>query len=542
MIPKFEHSLRHAAALSSLALIFLSGFKFDTLKSSISSVAALSALSILYILVVQQRQRLKNIDAIICSNADAWLVVDMENKIRFVNTAAEKLLNKPRTQLLGQNCPYPLSVNEVAELEVLSESGKKIYLEIRVLDVDWENVKAMLVILRDVSERRLLQEQFLQSQKMETVGHLAGGIAHDFNNLLTVIHGYSECLMEDVKETEIAYAQVKEIRDAATRASNLTRQLLTFSRRQIVAPKVFNLNQLILDMERMLKRLLGEPIEFHTRTAPDLGMIKMDPGQMEQVLMNMGINARDAMPNGGQLTLETHNLVMESAYVHDLTEIPAGEYVMLAVTDNGVGMEPEIRRKVFEPFFTTKDKGRGTGLGLSTCYGIVKQAGGVIQVYSEPGVGTSFKILLPRCYERVNTLVAEKRTVNIPGGTETLLLVEDETSVRKFASSVLTRVGYRVIEAGSAEEALRHALGPDGIKMDLLITDVILPQMQGRQLAEQMAVLKPKMKMLFTSGYTDDTVVRHGILSSHMHFIQKPFGASALCFKVREILDQSAHL
>ncbi|MDP2971891.1 MAG: ATP-binding protein, partial [Deltaproteobacteria bacterium] len=394
------------------------------------------------------------------------------------------------------------------------------------------------IIIRNRGEKEIaaLQEQFRQSQKMEAIGQLAGGIAHDFNNLLTVISGYSELSLSELKGDGDLRENIEEIKKAARRASDLTRQLLAFSRCQILEVKVLDLNIVLRDLDKMLRRVIGEDIELVTTYFENLERIKTDRGQIEQVIMNLAINAKDAMPSGGKLTIETANIELDEEYARSHIAVTPGRYVMLSVSDTGVGMTPEVRDRVFEPFFTTKEKDKGTGLGLSTVYGIVKQSGGNIWVYSEPGRGTTFKIYLPRMDEpldeRVERMVEKER----PGGDETILLVEDDKEVRMLAVRILKTQGYRVLEASHGGDALQVLKGREG-SIHLLVTDVVMPEMSGRELANRLIPFHPKMKVLYMSGYTDSAIVHHGILDKGVNYIQKPFTVDGLARKVREVLD-----
>jgi PAS domain S-box-containing protein len=388
----------------------------------------------------------------------------------------------------------------------------------------------------DATNRKTLQEQLWQSQKMEAVGQLAGGVAHDFNNLLTAITGYSDLTIRRLPEDDPLRHNVEEIKKAGDRAAALTRQLLAFSRKQILQPQVLNLNSVAQDLEKMLHRLIGEDIELRTSLEEDLGNVQADPGQIEQVIVNLAVNARDAMPRGGKLTIETRNIYLDQSYADQRVAVKTGPHVMLAVSDTGSGMDEETQQRIFEPFFTTKAIGKGTGLGLSTVYGIISQSGGTIWVYSEVGLGTTFKIYLPRVDENASDYIRASAATAPLTGTETILLAEDEEVVRKLASQVLRFYGYQVIEAENGSDALRTAESY-GQTIDLLLTDVVMPEMSGRELSQQIAVLRPEMKLLFMSGYTDDAVVHHGVLDAKTNFIQKPFGPEALARKVREVLD-----
>jgi len=390
---------------------------------------------------------------------------------------------------------------------------------------------------RAEEENTALQEQLRQSQKMEAIGRLAGGIAHDFNNLLTVIKGYSQLSLVEIKEGDPLKLNIEEIRRAADRAADLTRQLLAFSRRQIMEMKVLDLNDLLKNLDKMLRRVIGEDIELVTLLAEDLGRVKTDPGQTEQVVMNLSVNARDAMPEGGKLTIETANVDLDDAYARNHVAVTPGRFVMISVSDTGVGMTPEVRDRVFEPFFTAKEKGKGTGLGLSTVYGIVKQSSGNIWVYSEPGKGTTFKIYLPRVDEPLEKLGERVGVKEIPRGTETILVVEDEEEVRKLAVRILERQGYKVLEASQGLDAFIIAEEYEDL-IHLLVTDVVMPKISGRELGERMASIRPEIKVLYMSGYTDNAIVHHGVLGEGIKFIQKPFTVEGLARKVREVLDK----
>jgi nitrogen-specific signal transduction histidine kinase/CheY-like chemotaxis protein len=398
--------------------------------------------------------------------------------------------------------------------------------------------------LRDITEQKLaeermesLQEQLRQSQKMEAIGRLAGGIAHDFNNLLTIIKGYSQLSLIELKEDSVIKRNIAHIHTATDRAADLVRQLLAFSRRQILEMKVLDLNTILINLHNMLHRLIGEDIELVTLLAEDLGRVKTDLGWIEQAIMNLVVNARDAMPSGGKLTIETGNVELDEAYVGGRVGVNPGRYVMLSVSDTGVGMTPEVTERLFEPFFSTKDKDKGTGLGLSTVYGIVKQSGGDIWVYSEPGKGSTFKIYLPRVDEPLEEQREKPLDDMLLRGSETILLVEDEEEVRKLAVRVLERQGYKVLAARNGDEALlicEQQKGP----IHLLLTDVVMPGMNGHEVAKRLESLHPETKVLYMSGYTDNAIVLHGVLVKGVHYIQKPFTVDALTKKVREVLEK----
>jgi PAS domain S-box-containing protein len=392
-------------------------------------------------------------------------------------------------------------------------------------------------IVEDVTERRMLEQQLRQSQKMEAVGRLAGGVAHDFNNLLTVIRGYTEILLTDVPEGDVRRSELEEIMKASDRAGALTRQLLAFSRQQVLAPKVLNLNTIVQNMHNLLKRLLGEDVDLQTVLDPALGHVKADPSQIEQVLMNLAVNARDAMPMGGRLTIETINVELAENWGRDIINAKPGPYVMIAMTDSGAGMDEATKARVFEPFFTTKEQGKGTGLGLSTAYGIVKQSDGYISVYSEVGIGSTFKVYLPRMDSRRDSGAISAAVPATDRGTETVLLVEDEEGVRKLVQGILVRQGYNVLEATSGEEALEVMHEHTG-KIDLLLSDVVLVGMSGRELSERMRIQMPTLRVIYMSGYTDDAIVRHGVLTESAEFLQKPFSSDILLRKVRAVLEK----
>jgi PAS domain S-box-containing protein len=387
----------------------------------------------------------------------------------------------------------------------------------------------------ETTERRMLEEQLMQAQKMEAVGRLAGGIAHDFNNILTAIKSYSELLIDDLNAGNGRVEDVREIREAADRAANLTRQLLAFSRQQMLRPRVLDLNTTVRDLKNMLERLIGAHIQLKTKFCDPAAMVTADPGQIEQILLNLVVNARDAMPDGGRIDIETANVELDDEYARTHTSTPPGPYVMLSVSDTGSGMTREIQSRVFEPFFTTKDQGQGTGLGLSTVYGIVKQSGGSIWVYSEVGRGTTFKIYLPRVYEEADAPV-EISTVSEPRGTETILLVEDEPSVREVASRILARNGYTVVTATNGADALRKCGEHQG-RFDLIVTDIVMPEMGGVELSRRVRESQPNARILFTSGYTEDAVQRRSFLEPGAQFLEKPFTPTRLIQRAREVLD-----
>jgi PAS domain S-box-containing protein len=387
----------------------------------------------------------------------------------------------------------------------------------------------------DVTDRKHLTDQLRQSQKMQAIGELAGGVAHDFNNLLMVVKGHAQLLLDRMPNEPSLRHSVQQMEKAADRAASLTRQLLAFSRKQVLQPRVLDMNDVVGGMIKMFSRVIGENIEMAFVPGANLGRAKADPGQIEQVLLNLVVNARDAMPTGGRLTIETANVHLDRGYAAGHATVEPGPYVMLTVTDTGCGMDAETQSRIFEPFFTTKEAGKGTGLGLATVYGVVKQSGGYIWVYSEIGCGTTFKIYLPQVTAEVDAPVVEQQTRGSSAGTETILFVEDEQSVRELVRDYLRGVGYRVLEAGDGIEALEAAALYNG-KIHVLITDVVMPRLSGRDLAAKLSSTRPDLKVLFISGYTDDTIVRHGVLEGGVAFLQKPFNLNALAEKIREVL------
>lgn len=395
-----------------------------------------------------------------------------------------------------------------------------------------------IFMVEDITERKRLENHFLQSQKMETVGRLAGGIAHDFNNILTVIKGYTQLLLSELNEDHPLRENLEEIKKSTERAEGLTRQLLAFSRRQVMEMKVIDLNHLIKNLEKMLCRVIGEDIELTTFLTDDLGRVKTDPAQIEQVILNLAVNARDAMPSGGKLTLETANVELDKGYARTHISVVPGRYVMLSVSDTGGGMTPEVKDRIFEPFFTTKVKGKGTGLGLSTVYGIVKQSGGNIWVYSEPDKGTTFKIYLPSVEEEIDVLSSQEEILDLPKGNETVLLVEDDLSVRDLAARFLRGQGYKVLEATNGNEAIQIAQEHMKEKIHLLLTDMVMPQMGGKELVGRFKSLHPGIRVLFISGYTDTAITHHGLSEPNTALLQKPFSLTSLAIKVREVLDK----
>ncbi|MCF8106865.1 MAG: PAS domain S-box protein [Desulfohalobiaceae bacterium] len=443
----------------------------------------------------------------------------------------------------------PEIMNELAgtghaifETEQLAKDGRRIPVEVSARLFEFQGVSAVLAVVRDISERReaekkqeKLEKQLVQAQRMESVGRLAGGVAHDFNNMLSLILGHAELAMMQVGKEHAVYQELRTIIKASERSADLIRQLLAFARRQTANPRVLDLNHTISDMLKMLRRLIGEDIDLAWKPGTDLWPVRMDPAQVDQILANLCVNARDAIAGVGKITIETGNVVLDRTYCAEHAGFMPGRFAMLAVSDDGKGMDPETLENVFEPFFTTKAMGQGTGLGLATVYGIVKQNNGFINVYSEPGQGTTFKIYLPRTQEAKETN-DDPGGITVETGSETVLLVEDEQSILALGKSLLERFGYQVIAASSPDEAFARAGEHPGL-IHLLLTDVVMPEMNGKTLKARIEKLHPDIKTLFMSGYTSNVIMHQGILEPDVHFLQKPFTVHSLTSKVREVLD-----
>ena len=482
---------------------------------------------------------------------------DLEGNFTSVNKAGERITGYSREEILTKTlseivAPEDLNIaadmlkrkldggeSTFYDLDVVAKDGHRVSLEIdtRLIYQDGRPV-GVQGLGRDVTERRRLEQQLRTAQKMEAVGLLAGGIAHDFNNMLSVIIGRGELMLDGMELPVDLRNSIEEILKAGKRAASLTRQLLAFSRRQVMEPKILDLNLVVGDMEKLLHRLIGEDIELAARLDRNLGYVQADLGQIEQVIMNLAVNARDAMPQGGKLTISTANLDLDGTYPGQSQRQKPGPYVQLAVSDSGVGMSREVLQRVFEPFFTTKEKGKGTGLGLATVYGIVKQSGGYIWVYSEPGQGSTFKVYLPRVASPAETAPATRIQPEPLRGSETVLVVEDEEGLRQVARQFLTHCGYTTLLAADGDEALTIARGHKGA-IDLLLTDVVLPHMSGPQIAELLRAETPGLKVLFMSGYADDAVANHGVIEPGAAFLQKPFTRAVLAAKLREVLGKS---
>lgn len=434
-------------------------------------------------------------------------------------------------QFLERGESVPLMEEQIIRLD-----GRGVAVEIAASPFTYQGFTAMQVVLRNISERKQLEEQLSQSQKMEAVGQLAGGVAHDFNNMLTIITGHGDLLVETTSLSEDQRQSIEQIRLAAKRAASLTTKLLAFSRRQMLRPKVLDLNAVVAGMEQMLRPLLGVDIDLVPLLNQSLGHVKADPGQLEQVIINLAMNAQDAMPQGGRLILETDNVELDETQAQQHIEARAGQHVMLAVSDTGIGMDTKTQSHIFEPFFTTKPKDKGTGLGLSTVYGIVKQSGGFICVESVPGRGTSFKIYLPRVEAPLDSDQSEAPPTGMAQGSETVLIAEDEPGVLALVCETLRAHGYTVLEARNGKEALAVSRQYQG-RIHLLLTDVVMPQMNGREVSERLLLMRPDVKVLYMSGYTDDAVLRHGVVADGMDFLPKPFTPGIVARTVRKALD-----
>jgi PAS domain S-box-containing protein len=500
----------------------------------------------------------RRLAAIVSAALDAHITMDDRGTIVTWNPQAETLFGWPDGEVIGRHVADvivpPLQrdahrhglqhflgtgegpiLNQRLELVALRRDGTEVAVELAVAPIRLGRSWIFSAFIRDVSERNQLELQLRQAQKMEAVGRLAGGIAHDFNNLLTAIFGYADLLAEDLPPDSPGQTDVKEIRTAATRASALTRQLLAFSRQQVLQPVVLNVIDVVGDLENMLQRLLGADVELEAHFAADVGNIRADQGQLEQVILNLAVNARDAMPTGGKLTIETANVELDEHYAQTHRPVVPGRYVMIAVSDTGIGMDAATQARIFEPFFTTKEPGKGTGLGLATAYGIVKQSGGFIWVYSEVGRGATFKIYLPRV-DAPTEAVAVPPELGTVAGTETVLVAEDDPLLLPLARDVLKRLGYTVLEARTPADAMAVAQAHKGI-IHLLVSDVVMPGESGLQLARRLLALRPNLRVLYISGYSDEAIVRHGLLDPGTTFLQKPFSPAALARKVRELLD-----
>ncbi|MBE0606640.1 MAG: response regulator [Deltaproteobacteria bacterium] len=542
MIVMLQYSLKHHGTIASSIAV-----QFENLK-----------------LLEVTRQSEERLRVILDSTDDGILAVDASGKTIFSNKRFLELWRIPQSLadtgddnamlgfVLEQLVDPDGFLRKVKQLYGTADLGNDILLfkDGRIFErysmpmMDVGSVIGRLWSFRDITDRKRyeeekvkLQGQLQQAMKMEAIGRLAGGVAHDFNNILTVITGYCELLLQQVGKESPMHGELEQIKRAGDRAALMTQQLLAFSRKQIIEPKVMKLDRLVAEVLAMLARLIGEDIALQTITGKSLGSVKVDPGQFQQILMNLVVNSRDAMPGGGKIVIETANVDLDEDYCALHPYVTPGRFVMLSVSDTGKGMSDEVKAHVFEPFFTTKEKGSGTGLGLATAYGAVKQSGGSIEVYSEVGKGTTFKIHLPRVEEEEKP-VKDARPADLPHGTETVLLVEDEDTVRNLCSRILRDLGYQVMQARSGAEAVAAAVARTD-RIDLLLTDVVMPGMSGKELATQLVPHHPEMEVLFMSGYTDDAIVRHGVLDEGVSFIGKPYTPLALARKVREVLDKA---
>ncbi len=498
--------------------------------------------------------------AVVANSNDAIVACTLDGMIRSWNAGASRIFGYSEEEVVGRpfdmlipperldEFPQTLTLVQRGESLVnyetvrIRKDGKKISVTLTESPIRGEagRITGLSSIARDITERKRLEEDLLQSQKMDAVGRLAGGIAHDFNNILTAILGYSDLLVGQIDDKHWMFKHLTEIRKAADFAASLTHQLLAFSRRQPLFLRVFNINDTVRNMQKMLARVIGENVQIHTKLTADIGRLKADPSQLEQVLLNLCVNARDAMPQSGSITIQTADVAYSLDDPYSASDMPAGEYVKLTVTDTGTGIPPEVKKHIFEPFFTTKEKGQGTGLGLATCYGIVKQSGGYITVDSVVGVGTTFSIYLPRVDESGEKSNVRKEVGQLPGGNETILYVEDEITVRSMTSHVLRRLGYTVIEAADGKSARDAVENTNGREIDLLFSDVVLPDSGGKDLATWMRERFEHARILFTSGYVDESILRRHGLDADKAFLQKPFTPAELATKVREVIDSAA--
>jgi PAS domain S-box-containing protein len=502
------------------------------------------------------REANQTLQSLVQTSPLAIIALDLDGNVRSWNNAAERIFGWTESEVIGrriQIIPDDEWDGFYNSLDITRQAGMFTGFETTRMRKDNSlievsvsaaplvdgrgNISGSVVVIADITERKHLEEQFRQAQKMEAVGRLAGGVAHDFNNLLTAIIGYSQLALARLHHEDPMRREIEEIEQAGQRAAGLTNQLLAFSRRQVLQPQVLNLNDVVANLGKMLERLIGEDIVLVTTLAPDIGFVKADRGQIEQIIMNLAVNSRDAMPDGGRLTIETFNADLDESYTSEHIDARPGPHVVLAISDNGCGIDKETQSNVFEPFFTTKEQGKGTGLGLSTVYGIVQQSGGHIGLYSEPGKGTTFKVYLPRlaeAEEKHESGVTEKESLE---GSETVLLVEDEDSVRQLARRILEVYGYTVLPASGRDEALAICKTHNG-NIDLMLTDVVMPGTSGRELAQLVAADHPEITVLYMSGYTDDAIVQHGVLGADTAFLQKPFAPMALARKVRETIEK----
>ncbi len=496
--------------------------------------------------------------ALLDSATQAIIGIDRHGRIVLTNRRAHEMFGHAQEELLGERIEILLPESKRSahrgmredyfthprirpmgiglDLAGRRKDGSEFPVEVSLSYLELEQGVFAIAFISDISQRKQLEGQLMHAQKMEAVGRLAGGVAHDFNNMLTVISGYNRMILDELSPLDPLRGYAEEILKAADRAGALTNQLLAFSRRQIMKPRVISVNSVIEQTEKMLRRLIGEDVDLQFRLKKDIGNVRADPGHVEQAIMNLVVNARDAMPGGGKLTIETDAVHLDENYARTHMGVVPGDFVMIAVSDTGIGMDAETKRRIFEPFFTTKEQGKGTGLGLATVYGIVKQAGGDIWVYSEPNRGTTFKLYFPKVKEEVTDSVAAERE-SPHGENETILVVEDEKAVRDLTVRMLQRLGYRVLIAAGGPEAIAISSSHTE-RIALLLTDVVMPNMSGRQLADELAKSRPDMKVIYLSGYTENTVIHHGVLDAGIEFLPKPFSREVLAKKIREVLGK----
>jgi two-component system cell cycle sensor histidine kinase/response regulator CckA len=495
--------------------------------------------------------------ALLESASQGIFSVDRRGRIVLVNRRAMEMFGYTREELLGAQIEILLPAGKRAghsaqrddyfarprirpigigmDLAGRRKDGAEFPVEVSLSSIETEEGSFAIAFVSDISQRKLLEEQLLHAQKMEAVGRLAGGVAHDFNNMLTVISGYNRMILDELSPLDPLRGDAEEILKAADRAAALTNQLLAFSRRQIMRPCILNVNDALASTQKMLRRLIGEDIELDLKPAREIGNIRADPAHIEQAIVNLAVNARDAMPTGGRITIESANVRLDRTYTRTHSGVQPGEFVMIAVSDTGHGMDAETRRRIFEPFFTTKERGKGTGLGLATVYGMVKQSGGDIWVYSEIGKGSTFKLYFPKVPDPISESVGGDAELPGAPGSETILLVEDEKAVRELTLKMLEHMGYTVLPAAGGAEAVEVSRSFPG-HIALLLTDVVMPLMSGRQLADALVGTRPAMKVLYLSGYTENTVVHHGVLDPGVNFLPKPFSREVLGSKIRQIL------
>jgi two-component system cell cycle sensor histidine kinase/response regulator CckA len=516
----------------------------------------------------KMREREQWLSTTLTSIADAVITTDADGKITFLNTAAETLSGWSLGDAVGR--PYAevfqiveestrlVPTDRVAKALTAGATGSfsnhtilvrrdtsEVHIEHSVAPIRQglqELIGGCVIVFNDVSERKQLEERLLQVQKMDAIGKLAGGIAHDFNNAITAIVGYAEMILLKIKETDPLHSDARQIVRAAEHSARLTHQLLAFSRKQVLQPRSLSLNAEIAGVEDMVRRLIGENIRLEISAAPDLWRTMADAGQIQQVVINLAINARDAMPEGGCLKLQVSNTTVDAVQALRISDGRPGEFVLLTVSDNGTGMSRETMQRVFEPFFTTKGPGKGSGIGLATCYGIIRQTSGMISVASEIGSGTTFSIYLPKAITTEQAVTCSQDDAELPQGTETILLVEDEEILRELGVEVLGSLGYRMLVASDGTEAVRILSSEAGSDIDLVVTDLVMPRMSGRELVTWMGERFGAMPVLFMSGYTDDEIIRNAVEGAEIEYLQKPFTPKALAHKIREVLDRSSGL